>query len=709
MVKFVESTKKHFLKMCNSGKLFRVDISGREIYQLYLMAFPDGTNPIFRDPASSKHNCNNCNNFIKRYGNIVSINENGELVTLFGASDIQEPYKTVAAQLDALIKSRKIENVFFETYAELNSLNYERCNKKQETFRLGVAIVHKRYTKEEAEKYGGVKADETVVFNHIHLDLPKAFVNNTGDSIESIMGVYRDKYSVFKRTMLEIPLDVLVLVKDMISQGSLLDGTAHLHSVNEIIELKSKYEQFNGIKENWLWETSYGIDVRVAKFKNSLIGVLCSELAEGIDLNKACESWNKRVDPANYHKATAPITKRQIEEAQKFVIDNGYLESFDRRLATIDDIKASEIKYISSGNGEIAKPITIFDNIKSTAGSKSMKFDGIEEVTIEKFIQDIIPNCTSVEVYLQSKHDGNLVTLTTSKNKDSKQIFKWNNNYSWDFNGNLAGKSFIKEAVRTKGGKVDGVLRFSIMWGEGDASDNSDLDAWCLQPNGEKIGFNINRYPAISETTGRLDVDITQPNSLNNKNIVENITWETISKMPDGVYKFWVNQFAFRGSKGFKAEIEFNGEIYSYEYKQPVNGNVYVAEVTLKNGVFSIKHVLPSTETSKDIWGMKTNTFQKVNLVCLSPNHWDENAVGNKHYFFMLSDAKAEQDVRGFHNENLLPELLTHRKVMEVLGANNKIPSNGNQLSGLGFNSTVKDELIVKLTGSFNRTIKIKF
>ena len=51
---------------------------------------------------------------------------------------------------------------------------------------------------------------------------------------------------------------------------------------------------------------------------------MCSELAEGMELNKACLNWNKRVDPANYMKATAPITKKQIAEAQKLVEENGY-------------------------------------------------------------------------------------------------------------------------------------------------------------------------------------------------------------------------------------------------------------------------------------------------------------------------------------------------------------------------------------------------
>lgn len=709
MKKLTLKIQEQFAKMCATGKLFRAKVTGDEIYDLYLASFPDGTDPVFRDPESSTHNCNNCKNFIRRYGNIVSINEAGEIETIFGVQGAEEPYNTVVNKLDAVIKSNSIQDVFFETYQMLNEkLNYESCTKQQETYRLGTAVNHKRYTKEEAEKYGVVKPNQVVTFDHIHVDIPAKYVDKSGNSIESIMAQYRDKYQVFKRTMEEISLDTFNLVEDLINQGSLLDGTAHLHTIKDAIKYKSEYNTVTGNKDNWLWNTSYSLDERTAKFRNTLIGTLCAELSQGEDINKACQNWNKRVDPVNYHKASAPITRKQIEEARKFVEENGYTESFDRRLATIDDIDVTEIKHISSGNGTIAS-VTMFDNIKPTASQhKRAKYDDVEEVSIEKFMSDILPKCTSVEALLQNNHEGNLVTLTTSKNKDSKPIFKWSNNYSYTFNGNLAGKSQIKEAVVSKGGKVDGVLRFSIMWAEGDPSDNSDLDAWCLQANGQKIGFNCKKD---YETLGNLDVDIQTPSSYHHKGIVENITWPQLQKMKNGTYKFWVNQYSDRGSKGFRAEIEFNGEIYQYEYNQRVNGNVMVAEVTLKDGIFTIKHLLPETTSNKTLWNLETNSFHKVNLVCLSPNHWGENVVGNKYYMFMLEGCKTSDNVRGFHNENLLPDLLKHKKVMEILGNSNMInvsPSD-KQLSGIGFNSTVRDEVILKIQGSHKRMIKVKF
>ena len=684
--------------MCKRGKLFRVELTGREVWDLYINSFTNKTK--FRDPESSEHNCNHCKNFIRRYGNIVAIDDEYNIMTIFDV-DTNEEFTPVVDALSKALKNSKVSEVFFETYSELNSLNYGKCRKADDSFRLGVAVNHKQYNKEEAEKFGVVKEGEIREFNHLHLDLIKTFVDQSGSSIESIMGSYRDSKNVFQRAMEEISLDTLKLVRDLINQGSLLDGQTHLYKVEKFISLKEEFDNLSSDqKDNWLWDKSYQLPL--AKFKNELIGVLCSELSEGEDLNKACQSWNKRVDPANYMKATAPITQKQIEEAQTFVEENGYEESFNRRFSTIDDIKVSEILHSNVGDGEIPK-VSMFDNVKATKSQhKRNQFDGVEEVSIDKFMKDILPNCSSVEAYLENRMEGNMVTLTTANNPDSKPIFKWNNNYSWTFNGNLAGKSQIKEAVKTAGGKVDGVLRFSIMWADGDG-DNSDLDAHCIEPDGFEIS-----YKSIKSwvTNGNLDVDIQYPSG---KLAVENITYPSLYKMEDGVYQFFIRQYHPRNSKGFEAEIEFNGEIYNYKYENPVRGDVPIAKVILKEGVFSIEHQLPESKSNKEIYGLETNQFHKVNLVSLSPNHWGDNEVGNKHYFFMLDKCKAQSSIRSFHNENLNGDLLKHRKVMEVLGATNMIEPSGKQLSGLGFNATVNDNLIVKLSGNFKRVIRIKF
>lgn len=720
MINFNKKVQEQFVKMSQTGKLFRVDLTGQQIWDLYISSFSKEDNPIFRDPNSTSKNCNHCNNFIRRYGNIVSLDENYNVSTMFDV-DAEDEFKNTVVVLSGAIKSSKITEVFFETFNELNKLPYESCAKTNTVFQLGVKSNPKRYTKEESEKYGVVKANEVRTFNHLHLVVDKQFVDVSGNSVESIMGNYRDAKNVFQRAMEEISLDTLKLVRDLINQGSLLDGQTHLFKVEQFIPLKQEYDGLSAEhRDNWCWTKSYKLPF--AKFKNELIGVLCSELSEGEELNKACQSWNKRVDPANYMKATAPITKRQIEDARLFVEENGYTESFDRRFATIDDIKVSEILHSNVGVGNI-KSVSIFDGVKSTSTRhKRAEFDGVEEVGIDKFMSDILPTCSSVEAFFGNTHQGNLVSLTTANNPDSKPIFKWSNNYSWTFNGNLAGKSQLTEMVEAKGGRTDGVFRFTHSWNELEPNQ-SLMDLHVFMPSnkheystkvhdfygsGRRVGWNQRQD---SSSGGTQDVDYT--NAAPKGYVpVENITFPVLSKMPDGKYICKIHNWSFRltGGRG-KAEISFGGDTYQYEYPATKNKEwVTIAEVILANGKFSIEHILtPINESSKEIYGLETNQFHKVNLVCLSPNHWGENNVGNKHYMFMLDGCKSDNSIRSFHNENLISELAEHRKVLEILGTTNMIEPTDKQLSGLGFNATVRDELVVKLQGTHKRMLKIKF
>lgn len=698
MLDFVKLIQLQFDAMCKTGRLYRSTVTGSMIWDLYLQGF--GDDPIFRDPESSIHRCNLCNNFIRRYGNIVAI-INNKIVTMFDVEAPEEYAKSAKLISDAL-KSVVIADVFVETFNKLNALPYGKITKNQPKFKLGIDKNIKRYTKEEAEKFGVVKANETKTFNHLHLFIPTEFIYKQAHSAEAVMAIHRDNKNVFQRGLEEISLDTLQLVKDLIQQGSLLDGETHLKKVEGMITYAEAFTKISPAnKDNWCWENS---TCAYAKFRNELIGVLCLEVAEG-DLNKACINWNKRVDPANYMKAVAPITKKQIEEAKKFVSEKGYEASFIRRCASLDDIKASEILHLNVGDGKL-KNVSIFDDVKvPNKASKVNTFDGVEEVTIEKFMKDILPSCTLVEAYLLGSHKNNMVTLTTSDDKESKPIFKWDNNYSWTYNGNLAGKSMIAQAVKSAGGKIDAPFRFSIMWNE-DGRDIVDFDAMAVEPNGNTI-YYARRGPLPS--TGQLDVDMIRPKGTG----IENIFWTDMNKVADGEYKLSIKNFDRGRNKGFKAELFINGQSYLYERNKEMLGTITVAVVTMKNGVaVDIKHGIDphsSNAVSEEIYGINSNEFHKVKLVCTSPNHWDKNEVGNKHYFFMLEGCKSPVSLRAFHNENLISELLEHRKVMEVLGNTLLVESTDNQLSGLGFNATVRDEILLRLKGTHNRVIKIKF
>lgn len=554
-------------------------------------------------------------------------------------------------------------------------------------------------------------------YEHFFVDLPEIciFKECYGHTLEGDLSQFRDVRNVFKRSLDEISKEAVDTVLELIAQNSLYKGAEWKKQLTEFKNYQKEYGKLTDKqKELWIWEKSISAGAVIGKIRNHSIGTLLVNISEGMDLDLAVRKYEQIVAPVNYKRPKAIFTKKMLEDAKKTITELGYMDSLQRRFATLDDITVNNILF---SNKDAAKRITgamdLFDEMEQDVAIDPKRFSKVEEISAEDFIKNVLPVAKELEVYMENKHIQNMVSLIAPEVADAKTMFKWNNGMSWAYTGNIT-DSDIKENVKAAGGSVTGIVRFSIQWNDGNGKDNSDLDAHCLEPQGgDHIYFShkISRY-----TGGELDIDITDPIYQCKSNggvAVENITYPSKERMKPGTYKFYVNQYSFRNSQGFKAEVEVNGEIHSYEYNTPVRGNVDVAEVILdQSGNFKVVDKLPGNcaTISKDVWGIKTLQFTPVSVVCYSPNYWDEQkGIGHQHLFFMLKDCINPEEPNGYYNEFLKPELEQHRRVFETLGAKAHVKDVDDQLSGVGFSLTKRNDLIIKVKGATERVVKVKF
>lgn len=678
-LEFRNALQKNFTKMTKDvAQLFEVAVDKDEMWNLYLDSFPPRTNEIYRERR--EYDCSCCRHFIKAIGNAVVINDN-TVHTIWDVSGVGTTFQPVADALSAYIKAHAVTDVY---------------------------VSHDKIIGTE-RSFARLADGKAKIYDHFSLKLPDRLVYNKRRSAGDIKGGFRDTRNVFKRSLDEITEESVMTVLELISQNSLYKGEEWKAPLTEFLKYKKAYDKLaDSEKENFAWEKSIVAGAAIGRIRNHSIGTLLVNISEGMDLDMAVKKYEQIVAPANYKRPKAIYTKKMLDDARRTIEEMGYLPSLERRFATLDDISINNILFSNKdAQRRISGAGDVFASMEKDIAVNPKRFSNVEEVSAADFVKNVLPMAKEIELYLENRHSANMVSLIAPKNGDAPTMFKWNNGFSWAYSGNIT-DSDIRENVKSAGGKVDGDLRFSIQWNE-DGKDNCDLDAHCKEPSGSEIYYGSYKKPRFSPTMGQLDVDIIDPQG----NVaVENITWADRKTMKKGKYLFFVHQYSGSVKNGFRAEIEFDGQIHSFDYSKPMRcgENVQVAEVTFDGQNFSIKELLPSSVSSREIWGVKTDQFVPVSVAMYSPNYWDEqDGIGHRHYFFMLKGCVNDEMPNGFYNEFLKNELMEHKRVFEALGSKMHVEDVADQLSGIGFSATKRNDVLVKVKGTSERVIRVNF
>lgn len=131
-----------------------------------------------------------------------------------------------------------------------------------------------------------------------------------------------------------------------------------------------------------------------------------------------------------------------LDDAKKTVDDLGYSLAFARRFARMSDISIRDVLFANRDAVPFMKKDNdIFGELskQTVQTAKNMKFDKVEEISVDNFLENILPKATELSLYLESNLTPNFVSLTTSEDETAKPLFKWGNSVSHVYNGNVTG------------------------------------------------------------------------------------------------------------------------------------------------------------------------------------------------------------------------------------------------------------------------------
>jgi len=671
---FAAVIRKRFEELAQSKQLFVVDSDRDEIWNRYLKAFPPGTDPIYR--VKTEHDCSCCRHFIRSVGNVVALKDGVPHTVWDIYNELKSPYKEVAYAMSSYITGLEVRDIFVTKYPKAGA----------------------PFTLEKP------KSGDTAVlrWEHFSAEIPIRFIDkDPGTRLANA----RTAHDVLERGVKELSPDAVQTVLDLIDQDGIYRGAEHRKSVAAFQELQNRAKAGGG--KALFWELHAE---PAARFRNTVIGTLVDDLSNGIDAEQAVKSFESKVAPQNYKRPTAVITTRMVENAMKTITELDLEPALERRHARLSDVTVNNVLWVDNfAKGKLKGGIA--DKLMEEVAPAPFDPEKARPIGIDEFLK--LPHKKGMQLYLGNDLLSNFVSMTAPVHPGSKSLFQWDNDFAWSYAGNVTDS--LREKVASLGGRVDGAFRFSHTWNYDPLRPNKSLmdlhvfmpgNSWHTHrsgehyPAGRRIGWN-QREDYLSG--GRQDVDYINPPP-DNFAPVENISFPDIRKMPAGKYLLRIHNWSLREptKSGFRAEVEFEGQVFQYEYREPMGNKewVTVAEVTLNDGRFTIQHVLPTTSASQERWGLKTLSLVRVQAIVLSPNFWDDKTVGNKRWFFILEGCKNPEPCRGICNEFLHPRLIEHRKVFEVLAHKTRIaPDSGDQLSGVGFSSTRRNTAMLMSGG----------
>lgn len=379
--------------------LFMTDV---DLWPIYLDSFP----PYLRQ----HHDCSACRHFIRSFGGLAIIGENGNVTSaLWNIHDADDIHMIPLGKMQFAVNRATVTGVFLTSALTLGQ----------------------EFTKQWA---------------HLSLRLPgltgSVYVNPAVTPHQKMCEKSEDHKNVL-RALGEFPLDLLDKVVELLKGDALFRAEKVLGPAQFLRDLAAQ----KGNRSNLVWRAIATAPAGFCHPRSSMVGTLLEDLAGGMAFDDASKRFRSKMHPLAYQRPTAAPSQGQIRAAEDLVDKLGIASSLPRRFARLEDVEKLWIPTIfPTGAG-------VFGHLLPSAQKEHM--DVAEKtLTWTKFQKEVLPEALTLEVRVPDR--GNFIALVTAQDPDAPPILQWDsaerrNPVSWYlYSGgsvashwNLSGRNYV--------------------------------------------------------------------------------------------------------------------------------------------------------------------------------------------------------------------------------------------------------------------------
>lgn len=421
---FSDAVKNRFNSMVRGGKkLFTTNAIG--LFEAYIENLPS--------EAQQHYTCNTCKNFIRKYGGLVTISDNGETESvLWNENEVPVFFTESVKAMKKLVMQARVNRVFLSDF----------------------------------ETLGKPVAGE---WKHLSVNLPNELIHRSklltaGQSMAEKL----EDFKMLMNALNDYPVDVVEQAVVLLKTESLYRSEKCLGVAEWFKGLHDRRNQVkNSIhKENLVWLAVATAPVGYCHIRSSMIGTLLDDIASGMTFESVSRRFAEKMHPLKYQRPQAAPSAGNIAQAEKIVEKLGIQKSLIRRFAKLEEL---ETLWTPKSIKEEVKNGSIFSHLKAKSKKEELKMN-IPAVTMtwRKFSETVLPLAEEIEYSVPSGNDVFSAILTASY-EDAPPILQWDkeekrNPFSWYVYND--GSPASRWNLSTGYCKVTGITLQPSMWYE---------------------------------------------------------------------------------------------------------------------------------------------------------------------------------------------------------------------------------------------------